>query len=258
MIMSSIKRRFIMKGSEQMTGKLYVIGVGPGDPELLTLKAIRILKEVPCICVPKGKEEGSSLALSIIKKAINIEDKEIIEAHFPMKKTRSVSSSDTIDIQEKWHETITNISNKLSRGIDMAFITLGDPTIYSTFFYLFNRLLSTHKDLNLEIIPGISSINASASKAKISLGLADDKIAIIPATYSIDKLGEIIQKFDTIVLMKVHRVFDKIIELIKEMDLLKNTVYIKRAAMEDERIFKDITKITKDDLDYFSLLIITK
>ncbi len=241
-----------------MTGKLYVIGVGPGDPELLTLKAIRILKEIPCICVPKGKEEASSLALSIIKKAISIEDKEIIEAHFPMKKTRSVSSSEAIDIEEKWQETITNISNRLSRGIDMAFITLGDPTIYSTFFYLFNRLISIHQDLNIEIIPGISSINASASKAMISLGLADDKIAIIPATYSIGKLGEIIQTFDTIVFMKVHRVFDKVIELIKEMDLLKKAVYVKRAGMEDEKIFKDITKITKDDLDYLSILIITK
>lgn len=240
-----------------MTGKLYVVGVGPGDPELLTLKAIHILKEVPCIFVPKGKEEGSSLALSIIKKAINIEDKEVIEAHFPMKKTSS-SSQEASDIQKKWQDTVTNISNRLGSGIDVAYITLGDPTLYSTFFYLLDRLLSIFRDLNLEIIPGISSINASACRAKISLGLADDKITVIPATYSIDELEEIIKKFDTIILMKVYRVFDKIVELIKKMDLLGNAVYVKRAGMEEEKIFKDITKITKDDLDYFSLIIITK
>ncbi|MBA3071074.1 MAG: hypothetical protein FP829_02750, partial [Nitrospirae bacterium] len=79
-----------------MTGKFYVIGVGPGDPELLTLKALRILKAVPCICVPKGREEGSSLALSIVKKALSLDNKEIIEAYFPMRKTRSQRTEDII------------------------------------------------------------------------------------------------------------------------------------------------------------------
>ena len=72
-----------------MAGKLYVLGIGPGDPELMTLKAVRILKEVPCILVPKGREEGSSLALSIVRRILPLEGKEIVEAHFPMVKTAS-------------------------------------------------------------------------------------------------------------------------------------------------------------------------
>ncbi|HAK88632.1 MAG TPA: precorrin-2 C(20)-methyltransferase, partial [Nitrospiraceae bacterium] len=128
-----------------MTGKLYVIGVGPGDPELLTLKAVRVLREVPCICVPKGREEGNSLALSIVQKAriegLTLEGKEIIEAHFPMRKTRNNQESENCELDTKWQETIETVYSRLNKGIDMAFITIGDPTIYSTFFYLYDKLL---------------------------------------------------------------------------------------------------------------------
>ena len=117
-----------------MRGKLYAIGVGPGDPELLTLKASRILKGVPCICVPKGREEGSSLALSIVQKALSLEGKEIIEAHFPMRKTKTSRQSEDCELDNKWAETVKNILSRLNKGIDVAFITLGDPAIYSTFF----------------------------------------------------------------------------------------------------------------------------
>ncbi len=268
-----------------MTGTLYVIGVGPGDPELLTLKAARILRDIPCICVPKGRQEGSSLALSIVEKTIDIKDKEIIEAHFPMRKTRGQRTehreqntatsthpspckgegkgggnslySDNCELDTKWNETVEIVLSMLTRGIDMAFITIGDPAIYSTFFYLYDRLLELNPDLNIEIIPGVSSINAAASRAGISLGLADEKIAVIPATYA-DNLKEILEGFDTIVLMKVHRVFDKILKTLEEMNLLNNSIYISRAGMKDERIFKDLRDMKEEDLNYFSMVIIRK
>ncbi len=244
-----------MTKTKNMTGKLYVIGVGPGDPELLTLKAARILKEVNVICVPKGREEGSSLALSIIKKTLDLEGKDIIEAYFPMKKT--INTEHNNELQSKWQNTVDTVLNRLNRGQDMAFITLGDPSIYSTFFYLYDKLIELRPDLNIEIIPGVSSINASAARANISLGLADDKIAILPATY-IDDIKNILENFDTIVLMKVHRVFDKIIKILEETKLINNAVYISRVGMDDERIFRDITLATDVSQDYFSMVIIKK
>src|SRR6202162_2734672 len=99
-----------------MAGKLYVIGIGPGDPELMTLKAVRLLKEVPCIFVPKGREEGSSLALSIVQKALSLENKEIVEAYFPMMKT--IQRESNKELTSKWDETVEAVSNKLDRGID--------------------------------------------------------------------------------------------------------------------------------------------
>ncbi len=257
---------------------LYVIGVGPGDPELLTLKAVRILMEVPCICVPKGKEEGSSLALSIVQKTLDLSGKEIIEAHFPMRKTKpnkemekwsngvmgksnaptlQRSNAPDCELDTKWQETIETVCGKLNKGIDMAFITIGDPAIYSTFFYLYDKLLEINPELNIEIIPGVSSINTAAARAKLSLSLADEKIAVLPATYTND-IREILEKFDTVVLMKVHRVFDELLQTLDEMRLVENAVYISKAAMEDEQIFKNIRNVKKEDLNYFSIVIIKK
>ena len=127
-----------------MKGNLKVVGIGPGDPELLTLKAVRIIKGSGVLCVPKGRAEGSSLALSIVEKAVSLDGKEIIEAHFPMRKTRQISvearkrgsaevKTDT-ELDAKWNRTAEAIHNKLEKGLDVAFLTLGDPSIYSTFF----------------------------------------------------------------------------------------------------------------------------
>lgn len=248
------------------TGKLYVIGVGPGDPELLTIKGMRILTAVTCICVPKGREEGSSLALSIIEKVVQLKGKEIIEAHFPMKKTKGHTArgkglkedlSPDKELSTKWDETVKTVSDRLNRGTDMAFITIGDPTIYSTFFYLYERLLDAHPDLDIEIIPGVSSINASAARAKISLGLADEKIAVLPATY-IGNLKETLEKFDTVVLMKVHKVLGKVVAVLEEMGLTSRAVYVSRAGMCDEEIIRDISTLKEGEMNYFSLVIIRK
>jgi precorrin-2/cobalt-factor-2 C20-methyltransferase len=237
------------------SGTLYVIGVGPGDPELLTIKGARILNEVSCICVPKGKEEGASLALSIVKRIVNIEGKEILEAYFPMMKTRVADLQKELD--PKWDETVRIVSAILGRGTDIAFITIGDPSIYSTFFYLHERLLRINPHLRVKIIPGVSSITASAARAGISLGLADEKIALLPATYT-ENLREILETFDTIVLMKVHRVFNKILKILDELNLTQKAVYVSRAGMEDEKIASDITKVREHDLNYFSMVIVRK
>lgn len=254
-----------------MTGTLYVIGVGPGDPELLTLKAVRILKTVPCICVPKGKEEGSSLALSIVKKAIDLDDKEIIEAYFPMRKTKRQSAEHRAESTEKndpgsgpsgldmkWNETVKMVSGILNKGTDMAFITIGDPTIYSTFFYLHDRLIDLNPELRIEFVPGISSITASAARAGIPLGLADERVAVLPATYSTDDLKDVLERFNTVVLMKVHKVFDKVLALLDEMHLTMKATYISRAGMEDEQVIEDIQSLRGKELNYFSTVIVKK
>ncbi|MDH4163225.1 MAG: precorrin-2 C(20)-methyltransferase [Nitrospirota bacterium] len=246
-----------------MAGKLYVVGVGPGDPELLTLKAARIIKSVPVLCVPKGREEGASLALSIIKGAVSVEGKKIVELHFPMVKTASnaecgmQSEESDQQLETKWKAAADAILSQLDGGSDAAFITIGDPSIYSTFFYLHSRLLEQRPALTIEFIPGISSITAAAAQAGMYLGLGNDRIAILPANY-LDSLQETLERFDTVVLMKVNKVFDEVREVLVRMGLAAGAVYVARAGMEDERIIKDITRVRSGDLNYFSLVIVRK
>jgi precorrin-2/cobalt-factor-2 C20-methyltransferase len=238
-----------------MTGKLYVIGVGPGDPELMTLKAARILRDIGCVCVPKGREEGKSLALSIIRKTIDLKGKEIVEAHFPMRKTARPGQAAELDA--KWRQTVEAVLDRLNKGRDVAFITIGDPTIYSTFFYLYDHLIESAPDLQIEIVPGVSSINASAARARIPLGLGDGKIAILPANY-LDDLKTTLQRFDTVVLMKVHKVLDEIRATLDGLGLSEKAVYVSRASMTDEFICTDLASLQSDDLDYFSMVIVKK
>lgn len=238
-----------------MGGKLYVIGVGPGDPELLTLKAVRILREVSCIVVPKGREEGSSLALSIVRQTLPLDGKEIIEAYFPMKKTVRNAEAGGLDVQ--WNETVETVSQVLKKGVDAAFITIGDPALYSTFFYLYDRLLELDPSMNIEMIPGISSVTAAAARARLSLGLGNERIAILPANYA-GSLEATLEAFDTVVLMKVHTVFDTIMKTLEGMDLAEKATYISRAGREDELIVRDIRQVKAEDLNYFSLVIVRK
>jgi precorrin-2/cobalt-factor-2 C20-methyltransferase len=245
-----------------MGGKLYIIGIGPGDPELMTLKAVRILNEVPCIIVPKGREEGTSLALSIVRKALDLDTKDIVEAYFPMVKTvrsaeSGVRNEEKQELNDKWNGVIDAVLQRIDRGIDAAFITIGDPAIYSTFFYLYDRLLERRPALRIEIVPGISSINAAAARAGLYLGLGNDRIAILPANY-LDSLQETLEKFDTVVLMKVNKVFDTVRDTLATMGLSAAATYVARAGMEDERIYKDIRSVSKEDLNYFSLVIVRK
>lgn len=254
-----------------MAGTLYVIGVGPGDPELLTLKAVKVLKKVQCLCVPKGREEGSSLALSIVKGALDLAGKQIIEAHFPMRKSaearkrRSAQKTGgpgapdhaACELDAKWDETVEAVLGILNRGTDMAFITIGDPTVYSTFFYLYDRIIESNPDIRIEIIPGISSITAAAARAHLSLSLADEKIAILPATYT-DDLRDILSAFDTVVLMKVHKVLPKVVAVLEELGLVDKAVYVSRAGMEDEQVVHNLRELAGKELNYFSLVIVKK
>ncbi len=247
-----------------MTGKLYVIGVGPGDPELITLKAARILRQVPCLCVPRGRQEGESLALSIVAQVVEIKEQEIIAAYFPMRKTRKdIASRETAcpgappagELEEQWRLSAGAIAERLKRGLDVAFITLGDPGLYSTFFYLLPYLADMHPGLSMEIIPGVSALNAAAAQALIPLGQADEKIAILPANYRHD-LEDTLRRFDTVILMKVQKSFPALREILKRLDLMDRAIYVLRLGLEGERIIRNLAAVTSNDLDYFSLLII--
>lgn len=230
-----------------MSGTLYGVGVGPGDPELITLKAVKILEKVDYIAIPRTSAEKDSLALSIVNGVLK-DKKEIIELIFPM-------SFDEKLLEKSWKDSVKDVKEKLDMGKNVAFITLGDPTVYSTYIYIHKTLKSMC--YNTEIIPGITSFCASAARAGISLGENRETIAVVPSAYECENLDGILDNFDNVVLMKVSRNMAKLKEKLKEKKLLDKTVLVSKCGFEDELIGYDIEKID-EKLSYFTTMIIKK
>jgi len=231
--------------------RLFAVGVGPGDPELLTRKAERILRSVPVICAPTGAADAASYALEIVESFLDRSRQEIMTRVFPMKKDES-------ELLPFWEETAAEVAQRVREGQDVAFITIGDPLLYSTFLYLYRIFRDKYPEIDVEIVPGITSIGAAAAAAGVSLGLSADRLAILPATYEEQQLRQTLIEFDTVVLMKVSRVFDRIFELLAELGLEKNGVFVRRVGSSEEEVVTDLSSLVGKKLDYLSLLIVRK
>lgn len=229
-------------------GKLYGIGVGPGDPELITIKAGRILKKVSIIAVPKSSREKKSLALKIAEDIIGA-DTELMELDFPM-------SLDSKILNSSWEKAATLVAEKLDAGLDVGFITLGDPTVYSTYIYL--HKLITEQGYEAEIIPGVTSFCASAARAGISLAEGNETIAVIPSAYDNKKLPQVIDNFENVVLMKAAKSIEEIGIILKNKALDKNVVIVNNCGLEDETLTYDIESEKIKEFGYFTTVILKK
>jgi len=233
------------------TGTLYGVGLGPGDPELLTLKARRILGAVPVIFAPMASQEKGSYALKIISDFVKEPKQRIIKQIFPM-------TRDEEKLNEFWHRSGEEIWEHLSRGKDGAFITEGDPMIYSTFCYILEYFEDNHPEVPIEIIPGISSVLATAARARIPLTKEGQTLAIYPVGYDDNRLERILDDFDAIALYKTYHAKDRILDILKKKGLHNSAVFAEKVSSPEERIITDIEQLSRDDINYFSLIIISK
>ncbi len=229
--------------------RLIAVGVGPGDPELLTLKGARLLREADVVVTPVGDRSENSVAQSIVADFVDAERQQLLTHIYPMKKNPA-------EMEDAWQASAAEVAALVRAGKLVAFVTLGDPFIYSTFLYLYRILQDQYPDVVVEVVPGISSINAAAVAAGLPLGLASDRIAILPATFEEDKLRQTLLDFDTVVLMKVSRVFDRVRSLLKELGCERRAVYVKRIGLAGEAVFQDLDAVSSEDLDYLSLVIV--
>lgn len=230
---------------------IYAVGVGPGDPELLTRKAERIIRQCPVICAPTGAADAASYALSIVEHLLDRSSQEVITRVFPMMKKGP-------ELEAAWEEVASEVIERIDNGQDVAFITIGDPCLYSTFLYIYRIIREKRADIPVEIIPGISSINAAAAAAGIPLGIAGERIAILPATYENEELKKTLSEFDTIVLMKVSRVFERVYGLLVEMGLDKSSVFVRRVGSPQQEVSFDLSTLVGRELDYLSMLIVRR
>lgn len=224
-------------------GKLYGIGVGPGDPELLTLKALRLLQEADLIVVP-DKGSGEKTALNIVKE--HIQGKEILYCDTPM-----------IRDQEKLAKSYDAIAQQLrpllAQGKTLAFITLGDPSLYSTYMYVHQRIEAL--GFSAQLIPAVPSFCAVAARLGISLCERDQRLLIVPASHK--NVEDCLAQDANIVFMKAGREITALQETLAKHELLDKASMVENCGMEQEKVFPHFGDMD-EKTGYFSLVVVKK
>ncbi len=222
-------------------GILYGVGVGPGDPELLTLKAVRIMETCDVIVVPRsgGSEE---YALNIAKDYTW--RKRVLRCDMPMTREKNIC--------DEHHERAADqICGLLDEGKMVAFLTIGDPSIYSTYWYVHKKVVARGYDA--KIIPGVPSFCAAAAAAGRALCKDNEILHIIPASYS-DRYTKVSLP-GAKVLMKAGRGFMNVRERLRNLGVLKKSVLVERCGMDGERVEEDLDKIDSP-CGYFSIILV--
>lgn len=231
------------------TGNFYGIGLGPGDPGLLTMKAIHTMQKVACIFVPKSDTKEDSLALEIVRDYVK--GKRIIEQVYPMTKDKSV-------LNAAWHKAAEEVHTEVRNGYDVAYLTLGDPMTFSTYIYLLRHLSVMLPEDAIHTIPGITSYNAAACMANYPLLTGDERLAVIPVSKDIIELRPVLETFDTVVLMKVAKKLDDVIQLLEEMNLSGNALFASYIGQKNAYLTCDLVSLKGSGRGYMSVLIIKR
>ena len=231
-------------------GTLYGLGVGPGDPELITVKAFRKLQECPVIAYPKKLKGSKSYAHRIVEMYIQPSEKEMLGLVFPMTK-----DEETLRIE--WAKSVETIYTYLAKGQDVAFVTEGDPMLFSTFIHLMKLMKETHADVPIETVAGISSFNGSANRLGIPLADGEDHVAMIPATENMEDMRRVLETHDAVVFIKVAKVLNEMLDLLEEMDLLYG-VHVVTKVTSDEEVIWNIDELRGAELNYLSCMVVRK
>jgi precorrin-2/cobalt-factor-2 C20-methyltransferase len=231
--------------------KVYAVGVGPGDPELLTRKAERILRRADVVLAPVSRVGESSVALETVREFLDEGRQEIVIHQFPM-------TSDPLVLVPAWQEAAALIAARVAAGQDVAFVTIGDPLLYSTFIYLLRILREGYPQTAIEIIPGISSINTAAAAAGIPLVEAEERLAVIPATAGMGKVIEALATFDTVVLLKVKPLYGELLEVLARMGRERSTVFVERVGSPRQKVLSGLAAMAGHSPDYLSLMIVRR
>ena len=227
-----------------MAGKLYGVGVGPGDPELLTVKALRLIRENPVIAVP-GNDIRGSVAYQIVKGVYEkLDEKTLVPVAMPMTKDRAV-------LEANHAKAAADVAGFLKEGKNVVFLTLGDPTVYSTYLYVHKRILEMGYEA--EIVSGITSFCAVAARLNMGLVEMAQPLHVIPATYRAEEMDEILKLPGTKVLMKTGRKMKEVRESILRSG--QKAVMIENCGMPGEKIYGSAGEIP-ERAGYYSLIIV--
>jgi precorrin-2/cobalt-factor-2 C20-methyltransferase len=227
-----------------MPGRLFGIGVGPGDPELLTLKALRLLRAAPLIAYP-APEQGDSFARSIVAMWLNAGQREIA-IRIPMHPAAPPAAI--------YDAAAAELAIELDRGDDVALLCQGDPFFYGSFIHLFTRLADRYR---IEIVPGVPSITACAAAASTPLVTREEVLAVVPATLGEAEIARRLGESDAAAIVKLGRHFSKVRRVLHELGLLGSALYIERATLPTQRV-APLECVGADEVPYFSMALIRR
>ncbi len=230
-----------------MSGTLYGLGIGPGDPELITVKALRLLERAPVIAYP-APEKGESLARSIVapylsggaKKTEVVIRMPLVEARFPAAAV--------------YDRAAEELGGHLEAGRDVAVLCEGDPFFYGSFMYLFGRMAAR---FTVEVVPGVSSLTACAAVLGAPLAARNDVLTVVPAPLDEAALKARLAGAEAVAIIKVGRHFAKVHRVLDELGLVGRARYVEHATMASQRILT-LDAVSADGVPYFSMILVHK
>jgi len=233
------------------------IGVGPGDPELLTVKAVKAIHNADIIMCPASNEDRPSIALSVVSSIIDkSKNQKIIKLIFPMTKDKDV-------LKQTWKRNAKIMAETVLTGKNVVYLTVGDPFLYSTWIYMYKDLKENYPEMDISVIPGIVSIFTFAAKVGVSVAEGAEKVAIIPSCYDLSSVKEIAKHSESMIFLKDGRYFDQVIKVLKESGFPDDSIFAigQDLGTENEIIRKMTLGEVNDDTlttKYFSILVVKR
>jgi precorrin-2/cobalt-factor-2 C20-methyltransferase len=231
-------------------GILYGVSVGTGDPELITVKGLRILQSSDIVAFPAGVNNRLGVAQNIIQDWLQ-PHQQILPLEFPY-------VQDELKLKVAWSKAAQHVGQKLTLGNNVAFACLGDINFYGTFTYLAQTLRRSHPEVTIETIPGVCSPMAIASVLGIPLTVNQQKMAVLPALYSVQELETALNWAEVVVLLKVSSVYPQVWQILEQRNLLASSAIVEKATFPEQKIYRDLRNYPQLDLSYFSVLLINR
>ena len=228
--------------------RLVGVGVGPGDPELLTLKAARLIRAADVVFTPARRSGDRSLALEIVAEHVDADRQQIVDVPFP----------ESLD-GETWDQAARHVVEVLGSDRHGVFLTEGDPMLFGSFGHVAAAIRTLRPDLAIDVIPGVSSVTAAAAAAGIALTDYQERLAVVPATASLVDVERALIEYDCVVILKVGRLLGELLALLERLGLSERAIYVRRCGWTDQQIVRDVRSLAASPpRDYFALLIVRR
>ena len=229
-------------------GTLYGLGVGPGDPKLLTLRAREVLEQVRVLFAAGSSKNDYSIALNVVEEHIG-PDTEVHKLDFPMTSRKE-------ELKQAWLKNAEQVREVLASGRDAAFVTIGDPLTYSTFSYLLRTIRELEPEVPVEIVPGITAYQAAAARLNLPLVEGKESLMVVSGINDASEISRLASCGDTVVIMKAYRNYDKLLEAIEGLPEEHRVCTVSACGLTQERVEPDAFKLRGKKMPYLSLLIV--